>query len=151
MDGIPFYIDWISSDGGFGVEPVEGTKAGLRVHCLESRGEERNQGGCFIGVLFDVRCSVQFVNYDWLVRLARRLPLSPRLNAERNYGFLFSDSWVPDPFIQSHSMKRRDSALSPDFDFWISLFRTYLTDTAFAACLTVQLPTKCSIEGRVVQ
>jgi hypothetical protein len=64
MDGIPFYIDWISSDGGFGVEPVEGTKAGLRVHCLESRGEERNQWGCFIGVLFDVRCSVQFVNYD---------------------------------------------------------------------------------------
>ena len=50
LDGIPFYIDWISSDGGFGVEPVEGTKAGLRVHCLESRGEERNQGLSIAGL-----------------------------------------------------------------------------------------------------
>ena len=40
MDGIFFYIDWIFSDGGFGVELVEGIKVGLRVYCFELRGEE---------------------------------------------------------------------------------------------------------------
>lgn len=112
--------------------------------------EERNEikGGALLVfcLMSDARSNL-WIMIDWFDWL-EGCPYHPASMQKEITGFFSAIVEFP---IPSFNLTQWKEGIVPFLPTLISVFISNLSDGHSAACLTVQLPTKCSIEGRVVQ